>query len=92
MLGTKLDIRHYNALLSVYLENNHTYDSVGILDSMKEKGIEPNRITYQRLLKSHCQMGDINGAVNIVKMLREKQIPLDVSFFNALIVGLSKIK
>ncbi|CAG9826701.1 unnamed protein product [Diabrotica balteata] len=85
-----MDISHYNALLRVYLENEHPFSPTEFLSELENKGIEPNRVTYQRLIARYCQDGDIEGATKILEFMREKQMSVNENVFNALIVGHSK--
>lgn len=88
--GVPLDISHYNALLRVYLENEHHFSPLEFLANLNKKGVEPNRVTYQRLIAGFCQRGDISGATKILEYMKEKQLPVSESVFNALILGHSK--
>lgn len=54
--GIPLDISHYNTLLRVYLENEHKFSPTEFLADLEKSGIEPNRVTYQRLLTRYCQV------------------------------------
>lgn len=91
-LKIPMDASHYNALLRVYLENEYDFSPVEFLSEMKEKNIEPNRVTYQRLIMQYCLKGDIEGATNILEHMKQKQLPVNESVFNALIVGHSNLK
>lgn len=42
--GVPLDISHYNALLRVYLENEHSFDPMKFLHLLEGKEIQPNRV------------------------------------------------
>lgn len=86
-LDVPMDISHYNALLRVYLENEHSFSPTDFLSELEAKGIEPNRVTYQRLISRYCQLGDIEGATRILEFMREKQLPVNENVFNALIMG-----
>lgn len=85
-----MDISHFNALLRVYLENEHSFSPTEFLANLEHKGIEPNRVTYQRLISRYCQEGDIEGATRILEFMREKQHPVNENVFNALIMGHSQ--
>lgn len=85
-----MDISHYNALLRVYLENEHDFSPAEFLQELDKKGVEPNRVTYQRLITRYCQQGDIDGATRILEFMREKSLPVNESVFNALIMGHSQ--
>lgn len=41
--GVPMDISHYNALLRVYIENEHDFSPSDFLKELEEKGLEPNR-------------------------------------------------
>lgn len=86
-LNIQMDISHYNALLRVYLENEYNFSPTEFLADLESKGIEPNRVTYQRLIAHYCQRGDIEGATKILEFMREKQLPVNENVFNALIMG-----
>uniref|UniRef100_A0A1B6EW94 PROP1-like PPR domain-containing protein n=1 Tax=Cuerna arida TaxID=1464854 RepID=A0A1B6EW94_9HEMI len=86
-LGVPLDISHYNALLKVYLENEHKFSPTDFLTRLEKQGVEPNRVTYQRLIAGYCQNGDIAGATKILEYMKEKQLPVSEGVFNALILG-----
>lgn len=88
--GVSLDISHYNALLRVYLENEHPFSPSVFLSDLESKGIEPNRVTYQRFVEMYCQLGDIEGATHILEFMRAKQLPVNENIFNSLIVGHSE--
>lgn len=42
-LNVPMDISHYNALLRVYLENEHQFSPTEFLADLQSKGVEPNR-------------------------------------------------
>lgn len=89
-LNVPMDISHYNALLRVYLENEHSFSPADFLSDLETKGVEPNRVTYQRLIARYCQQGDIDGATRILEFMREKEMPVNENVFNALILGHSQ--
>ena len=43
-LGIQFDVSHYNVLLSVYLQNHHTFSPLEILEEMKKNNVEPNQV------------------------------------------------
>ena len=44
--GVKPDVMLYNALLSVYVQNNHDFNPLEILEKMEKNSIEPNRVSF----------------------------------------------
>lgn len=91
-LGVSLDITHYNALLRVYLENEYDFSPTEFLADLEKRGIEPNRVTYQRLISKYCHSGNITGATRILEVMREKETPVNENIFNSLILGHSRAK
>ncbi|OQV14419.1 Leucine-rich PPR motif-containing protein, mitochondrial [Hypsibius exemplaris] len=86
----RLDISHYNALLKVHLENLHKFDPSAFLIAMEQKGLQPNRVTYQRMAAYYCQQGDIEGATKILEFMRAKDLPINETVFNVLIQGYAR--
>lgn len=87
VLDVQLDVSHYNSLLLVNLENDSDFSPLDILVEMKNKNIEPNRVTFQRLIDQYCNKGDIAGATKILEHMSEKEIPINEMIFNSLIKG-----
>ncbi|XP_012659501.2 leucine-rich PPR motif-containing protein, mitochondrial [Otolemur garnettii] len=86
-LGTVYDVSHYNALLKVYLQNEHKFSPTDFLAKMEEANIQPNRVTYQRLIAAYCNGGDIEGASKILGFMKTKDLPITETVFSALITG-----
>ncbi|XP_064484083.1 leucine-rich PPR motif-containing protein, mitochondrial-like [Ornithodoros turicata] len=86
--GCQKDVSHYNALLQVYLENERRFSPTEFLSNMEQvAGIQPNRVTYQRLIHAYCQEGDIAGASKILEYMKDKELPINEKVFNSLITG-----
>lgn len=43
--GVVYDVSHYNALLKVYLQNEHAFSPTEFLTKMEEANIHPNRVS-----------------------------------------------
>ncbi|KAL4686524.1 hypothetical protein H8957_005036 [Semnopithecus entellus] len=86
-LGAVYDVSHYNALLKVYLQNEYKFSPTDFLAKMEEANIQPNRVTYQRLIASYCNMGDIEGASKILGFMKTKDLPVTEAVFSALVTG-----
>ncbi|ELK14743.1 leucine-rich PPR motif-containing protein, mitochondrial isoform X1 [Pteropus alecto] len=86
-LGTTYDVSHYNALLKVYLQNEYKFSPTDFLAKMEEANIQPNRVTYQRLIAAYCNMGDIEGASKILGFMKTKDLPVTEAVFSALVTG-----
>lgn len=44
-------------------------------------------MTYQRLLSAYCQKGDIDGASQILEIMKSKDLPIGELVFNSLVMG-----
>uniref|UniRef100_A0A2K6BUL4 Leucine-rich PPR motif-containing protein, mitochondrial n=1 Tax=Macaca nemestrina TaxID=9545 RepID=A0A2K6BUL4_MACNE len=86
-LGAVYDVSHYNALLKVYLQNEYKFSPTDFLAKMEEANIQPNRVTYQRLIASYCNTGDIEGASKILGFMKTKDLPVTEAVFSALVTG-----
>ena len=52
-----------------------------------ERGVTPNRVTYQLLIARYCAMGDIAGATTILEFMKEKDMTVNENVFHSLITG-----
>lgn len=86
-LGVVYDVSHYNALLKVYLQNEHKFSPTDFLAKMERANIQPNRVTYQRLIAAYCDVGDIEGASKILGFMKTKDLPVTEAVFSALVTG-----
>ncbi|XP_053970363.1 leucine-rich PPR motif-containing protein, mitochondrial-like [Hylaeus volcanicus] len=81
---------HYNALLQIHLEND-AFLPMEFLTKMKNKGIRPDTITYEKLIECHCRKGSINHALELVQNMKEQKFPITEAIYNSLIIGYSQI-
>ena len=83
----RLDISHYNALLRIYLENGRQFDPFQFLEDLESKNIQPNRVTYQRIIHHFCSTGGMAAAAKLLLMIKERNVPLTETIFNSLLMG-----
>ncbi|GCB74329.1 hypothetical protein scyTo_0003418 [Scyliorhinus torazame] len=86
-LGAAYDVSHYNALLKVYLQNEHKFSPTDFLAKMESANVQPNRVTFQRLITAYCNEGDIEGASTILGFMKSKDLPITEVVFNSLVTG-----
>ncbi|XP_051471570.1 leucine-rich PPR motif-containing protein, mitochondrial isoform X1 [Apus apus] len=86
-LGAVYDTSHFNALLKVYLQNEHKFSPTEFLARMEEANVQPNRVTYQRLIGAYCNEGDIEGASKILGFMKSKDLPITEAVFSSLVKG-----
>uniref|UniRef100_A0A671Y8Q5 Leucine rich pentatricopeptide repeat containing n=1 Tax=Sparus aurata TaxID=8175 RepID=A0A671Y8Q5_SPAAU len=86
-LGAQYDVSHYNALLKVYIQNEFKFSPTDFLAKMEAANVQPNRVTYQRLIAAYCLNGDIEGASTILGFMKTKDLPITEAVFNSLVTG-----
>lgn len=86
----RLDISHYNALLRIYLENSKHFDPLQFLEDIESKNIQPNRVTYQRIIHNFCATGQMETVAKLLLMLKKQNVPLTDTMFNSLLMGYIK--
>uniref|UniRef100_A0A672N9T6 Leucine rich pentatricopeptide repeat containing n=1 Tax=Sinocyclocheilus grahami TaxID=75366 RepID=A0A672N9T6_SINGR len=86
-LGATYDVSHYNALLKTYLQNEFRFSPTDFLAKMEAANVQPNRVTYQRLIAAYCEVGDIEGASTILGFMKSKDLPITEAVFNSLMTG-----
>ncbi|NXP82093.1 LPPRC protein, partial [Ramphastos sulfuratus] len=86
-LGAVYDTSHYNALLKVYLQNEHKFSPTEFLAKMEDANVQPNRVTYQRLIAAYCNEGDIEGASTVLGFMKNKDLPVTEAVFSSLVTG-----
>ncbi|KAG8189107.1 hypothetical protein JTE90_028650 [Oedothorax gibbosus] len=84
-LGTQFDVRHFNSLLRIYVENQHNFLASEFLARMEKHKIDPNKATFLSLLDKYANDGDVNGASEILEFMKEKGLPINEAVFNSLI-------
>ncbi|KAM9804120.1 leucine-rich PPR motif-containing protein, mitochondrial [Neosynchiropus ocellatus] len=86
-LGAQYDVSHYNALLKVYVQNEFKFAPTDFLVKMEAAGVQPNRVTYQRLIAAYCQEGNIDGSSTILGFMKSKDLPITEAVFSSLVKG-----
>jgi len=83
----KFDVRHYNAILRVHLENQSNISVPDFLAEMGRAGISPNRVTFQHLVGLYCMEGNIMGATAILEHMKANSMPINAMIFINLLKG-----
>lgn len=76
--------------MQVYIENEYKFSPLKLLSNMKEQSIEPNLVTYKKLLEYYCRNGNLSEAKTIFEYLKDEMQSLDIDVFNLLIMGYSE--
>lgn len=78
-----LTVDYYNTLLQCHVENQIAVSHKDFLAKMK---CEPNEQTYDLLLKCACENGDIEQALDIINIMKEKGLAANEPVFSSLIL------
>ena len=68
--GVALDVRHYNALLSVYLANEHAFDPEDFLLILSEDGVAMDDQSYSLFVRGYCQKGNVDDAMRTLEFMK----------------------
>jgi len=85
--GVELETTHYNALLSVYIQNRHSFSPLEFLADMQESKIQPDKSTYMLIVQAYCHEGDLTGALRVVDFMVKQGIPVSEPIYTALVTG-----
>ncbi|XP_031364544.1 leucine-rich PPR motif-containing protein, mitochondrial [Apis dorsata] len=86
----KISIVHYNILLKLYIENEHNFSIINLLEDMKYKKIYPNENTYEICIKYYCMKGNINKTLMLLHDMRKLKFSISKSIFDLLMLGYSQ--
>ena len=64
-LKVSLDIKCYNALLKVYLDNGHSFNPMEFVESMESKNIQPNRVENFPFTTKEVTIIDLSNLGNL---------------------------
>ena len=86
------NVELFNTLLKSYVYNgNAAFEPyqfyLNFLKSIRSPGPTSNTKTFYYILLAYCQRGDIENALKILSLLKEKELPVTEEYFNALILG-----
>ncbi|KAE8707191.1 putative Selection and upkeep of intraepithelial T-cells protein 6 [Hibiscus syriacus] len=101
---SSIDLRFHNTLLRSYASISTLHDSISLLHHMLKTqplfspdrstypSCSPNPVTTDIAIRSLCEVGRIDHAVELVKELSLKQSPPDTYTFNFLVKNLCKCR
>lgn len=89
-----LNISHFNSLIRVLNENNTVSDPQKILEEISAAGLEPDRVTYRRLIHQYCIQANSDGAMTLLlKFMSSNSIePSGVSYAVAVMALVKSLK
>ncbi|KAF5750603.1 putative pentatricopeptide repeat-containing protein [Tripterygium wilfordii] len=85
-----LDIGSYRLLLNSLVRLGDTAAVHSVAGSMKCVSQIPEHIIFGCMLKSFCTFGKIREALELIRELKNKEIPFDVVYFETLVKGLCR--
>merc|ERR1719502_856996 len=67
-----IDTVSFNIMLKMYLRQNKHDDAQMLLKEMRERGLQPNKITYNELINSKVEAGDRNGVWDVLAQMKNQ--------------------
>lgn len=80
-------ISHYNALLSVNVENEQTFSVVETLKDIKSRDLKPDHFTFQRIIENYSSTGNLDSVNKTLAIMEEEGIGLNNYIYNAIILA-----
>jgi len=89
--GIELEIGLWNTLLSVYVENRHTFEPLEFLKELWETSTaEPNKTTFSLLIQAYATKGDPSGAMKIVDFMMKNNARMTEHIYAWLVQAFAK--
>jgi len=85
--GHHPNVEAYTELLDAYAKAGHLEQAVGVMKTMKQRGVSPNVFTYTSMIGALGKAGKVEQAVSLLTFMSQTVNPT-VATFNALIAGL----
>ncbi|CAG9796380.1 unnamed protein product [Diatraea saccharalis] len=83
-LHTEFDVEHYNELLRVYITNSKNIVASSFISQMSP--VKPNMTTYELILKSLAECGDLNQCTEVISNMKSNDLPANENILNSLII------
>ncbi|PON99411.1 Pentatricopeptide repeat [Trema orientale] len=85
-------VQVYNAMMGVYARNGRFHKVHQLLDVMRERGCEPDLVSFNTLINARLKSGDLvpNLAVELLDEVRRSGLRPDIITYNTLLSGCSR--
>lgn len=85
-------VQVYNAMMGVYARNGHFSKVKKLLDLMRERGLEPDLVSFNTLINARLKSGHIlpNLAIELLDEVRNSGLRPDIITYNTLISACSR--
>ncbi|KAF3514469.1 hypothetical protein F2Q69_00010131, partial [Brassica cretica] len=88
----KVDSTIYYTLISLLIKDGRSNEVPEILEEMREKGCEPDKVTYNVLVNGFCVENDLESAYRVLDEMVEKGLKPDVISYNMILGALFRIR
>ena len=79
-------------MISSLIKAGRSDEVSGILEEMREKGCEPDTVSYNVLINGFCVENDLESAYRVLDEMVEKGVKPDVISYNMILGALFRIK
>lgn len=86
-MNMKPNIHHYNALLHIYLENEHRFAWPEMMEKIRAQELTPNERTYGLMFEQLCRMGNMDEAIRFIDEIKANGFELSENIFCSKMLG-----
>lgn len=86
----KLEKEHYALLIDAYSASGRPWEVMSVLGDVEALDLKLDLTLLQRALSAFAKNGEIQGMMNILKIIVDKKFPMNTFLYNILITGYKK--
>eukprot|EP00930_Biecheleria_cincta_P037912 TRINITY_DN2605_c0_g2_i1.p1 TRINITY_DN2605_c0_g2~~TRINITY_DN2605_c0_g2_i1.p1 ORF type:complete len:1113 (-),score=243.30 TRINITY_DN2605_c0_g2_i1:322-3537(-) len=92
-LGIQGNTITYNTVLDALAKSGLMAEVPAIFETMRQRQIEPDKITYSTLIKGYCVVGELDCALQLFEELKaDERLEVDEIVYNSLIDGCGRLR
>lgn len=77
-----IQISHYNAFLSIYVENDCSISMEQVMNDLTNMNLTPNLKTFELILKNDSQKGDVDAIEKTLNLMKDNKLYPNASIHN----------
>ena len=88
--GCEADIECYNVLIGAYTGARDFFGALSIFKEMLSRNVQPDDYSFSTLMAHCAKRGDIEGVRNLIRMARERKIPMTIPMLASVVEAYCK--
>lgn len=85
------NIDHYNALLRIYLINEHRFEWQQVMDEIRSYRLEPDQKTYELIFEQLCRSEPMDEAKRFIDEIKSNGFQLTENLFCSMMLGYARV-